>query len=139
MIPRPEPAVDPHQRGRVARASWFVGGWLAVLLGGIGIVVPGLPSVGFFIIAAWCFSKCSPRFEQWVLDLPKIGPMVADYRAGLGMPGRAKVVAITSMWIAISVSAAVLRGRWPIVVAVVALGLIGTAFIIWRVPVRPRG
>ena len=42
----------------------------------------------FFTVAAYCFGKSSPRFEQWVLDLPTIGPMVRDHRAGLGMPRR---------------------------------------------------
>ena len=79
------------------RWVWFLGGWLAVALGGIGIVVPGLPTTVFFIIAAWCFSRSSPRFEQWVLDLPKIGPMVRDHRAGLGMPRRAKAWAVGTM------------------------------------------
>jgi uncharacterized membrane protein YbaN (DUF454 family) len=50
--------------------------------------VPGLPTTGFFVLAAACFAKSSPRFERWVLDLPTVGPMVRDYRAGLGMPRR---------------------------------------------------
>jgi uncharacterized protein len=129
-----DPVAPP--RGRIVRAWWFAAGWLAVMVGAIGVVVPGLPTTVFFIIAAWCFSKSSPRFERWVLDLPKIGPMVRDHRDGLGMPRRAKGFALGTMWTAIAVSSFVLRNRWPIVVAVVALGLIGTAYIILRVPLR---
>lgn len=120
----------------MARACWFAAGWLAVAIGGIGIIVPGLPSTGFFILAAWCFSKCSPRFEQWVLNLPKVGPMVRDYRAGLGMSRQTKVVAIGSMWAAITISSVVLRERWSIVALIAVVGLIGTTFILWRVPTR---
>jgi uncharacterized membrane protein YbaN (DUF454 family) len=111
---------------------------MAVGVGAIGIVVPGLPTTVFFIIAAACFSRSSPRFERWVLDLPRIGPMVRSYRAGLGMPRRAKVAAIATMWAAIVLSAVLLRGRPVVVGVVVALGLIGTAYLRWRVPTREQ-
>ncbi|MEO5838000.1 MAG: YbaN family protein [Acidimicrobiales bacterium] len=125
-------------RNRVVRGVWFIAGWLAVGVGAVGIVVPGLPTTVFFIIAAWCFGKSSPRFERWVLDLPRIGPMVRSYREGLGMPRRAKVAALTMMWIAIAISAVFLRDRLAIVVVVIALGLIGSAYIVWRVPTREQ-
>jgi uncharacterized membrane protein YbaN (DUF454 family) len=123
-------------RNRVVRVCWFVAGWLAVGVGAIGIVVPGLPTTVFFIIAAWCFGRSSPRFERWVLDLPRIGPMVRSYREGLGMPRRAKVAALSTMWIAIVISALLLRDRPVIVVVVIGLGLVGSGYILWRVPTR---
>ena len=72
--------------GQLTRWVWFAVGWFAVGIGTVAIVVPGLPTTVFFIVAAACFSRSSPRFEQWVLDRPGIGPMVRDYRSGLGMP-----------------------------------------------------
>lgn len=122
---------------RVLRAGWFAAGWVSVGVGGVGIVVPGLPTTVFFIVAAYCFGRSSPRFEQWVLELPKIGPMVQDHRSGLGMPRRIKVVAISTMWAAITISAVVLRDRWPIAAAVGVLGVIGTWYIVARVPTKP--
>jgi uncharacterized membrane protein YbaN (DUF454 family) len=136
MIDEPAGATTPMPRHRVVRACWFVGGWMAVALGGVGIVVPGLPTTIFFIIAAACFSRSSPRFERWVLDLPRIGPMVRSYRAGLGMPRRAKIVALATMWLAIALSVVLLRDRPVIAAIVVALGLIGTSYVLWRVPTR---
>jgi uncharacterized membrane protein YbaN (DUF454 family) len=122
---------------RVVRAGWFAGGWVAVAVGGVGIVVPGLPTTVFFIIAAYCFGKSSPRFEQWVLDLPKVGPLVRDHRAGLGMTRTVKRTAITTMWIAIAVSAFVLYDRrWYAAVTAVVLGFIGTWYILARVPTK---
>jgi uncharacterized membrane protein YbaN (DUF454 family) len=136
MIDEPAGATTPMPRHRVVRACWFVGGWMAVALGGVGIVVPGLPTTVFFIVAAACFSRSSPRFERWVLDLPRIGPMVRSYRAGLGMPRRAKIAALSTMWLAIALSVGLLRDRLVIAAIVVALGLIGTSYLLWRVPTR---
>lgn len=124
---------------RVVRAWWLVVGFTAVGVGSIGIVVPGLPTTVFFILAAWCFGRSSPRFERWVLDRPRIGPLVADYRAGLGMPARTKAVAITTMWLAIGLSAFALRDRPWIAGVVVAAGVVGTAYLVTRVPTRASG
>lgn len=112
-------------------------GWLAVGLGGLGIVVPGLPTTGFFVLAAACFARSSPRFEQWVLGLPKIGPLVRDHRAGLGMPRRAKVLAIALMLTACALSSLALGS--PLLAGVVmGAGLVGTWYVGWRVPTRER-
>lgn len=118
---------------RRRRLVWIPVGLFCVGLGGLGIVLPGLPSTVFFIGAAAAFSKSSPRLEAWVLDLRGVGPLVRDYRAGLGMPRRAKVVAVAMMWTAIAAS--VLAVDRPLVrLAVVLLGVAGTVTI-----VRVRG
>jgi uncharacterized membrane protein YbaN (DUF454 family) len=123
--------------GGLRRWAWFGLGWLAVGLGSVGVVVPGLPTTGFFVLAAACFARSSPRFERWVLSLPSVGPMVRDYRAGLGMPRRAKVLAITMMLAACGISALVVDS--PLVDGlIVAAGLVGTWFVGWRVPTRER-
>jgi uncharacterized membrane protein YbaN (DUF454 family) len=126
------------RRGPVARAGWLVGGLVAVALGSIGIVVPGLPTTVCFIIAAWCFSHSSPRLERWVLNLPRIGPMVRDYRSGLGMPRRAKVIAISMIVVFVTLSVVVFIGTWPVRAIVLALGAVGVAYVAFRVPTRER-
>lgn len=132
MIPPDAPVV----RTGAVRIVWLAAGVAAVGLGGVGVVVPGLPTTVFFIIAASCFARSSPRFERWVLELPGIGPMVSDHRRGLGMPRRAKVIALSMMWAAILLSSVALRERPVIVAVLVAAGLVGSAYILGRVPTR---
>ncbi len=102
------------------------------------MIVPGLPTTGFMIIAAACFARCSPRFEQWILDLPGVGQSVADYRSGAGMPKRAKIVAVSMMVVAIAISAGILLDNTALRITTVVAGLIGTWFIVWRVPTAQR-
>lgn len=123
--------------GRARRLGWFLLGWAAVALGGVGVVVPGLPTTGFFVLAAACFARSSPRFEQWVLDLPAVGPMVRDYRAGLGMPRRAKVMAVTMIVVACSASAVVVAS--PVVSPLIlAAGAVGVWYVAARIATRPE-
>lgn len=117
----------------VRRMVWIPIGLVCVGIGGIGVVVPGLPSTGFFVLAA-AFARSSPRLEAWLLDLPGVGPLVRDYRAGLGMPRRAKVTAIAMMLTAVTISAVVVDPVWLKVVIVVA-GAVGTLFV-GRVPTK---
>ena len=119
------------------RWLWFGAGWVAVALGGIGVVVPGLPTTVFFIIAASCFARSSPRFEQWVLNLPRIGPMVRDHRDGLGMPWRAKAWAVGTM-VVVGGASALAAGHPAVSLAIIGAVAVGVWYVTSRVPTRER-
>lgn len=125
-------------RGRATRWAWLAVGWIAVGLGGLGVLVPGLPTTVFFVLAAACFARSSPRFERWVLSLPTIGPLVRAYRAGQGMPRRAKVTAIALMAIAVVASSAFVLSSPAARAAVVVAGLVGAWYVGWRIPTREQ-
>ena len=127
----------PLSRGPI-RFLWLVLGFASVGLGGVGVVVPGLPTTVFMVIGASCFARSSPRFEKWILDLPGIGSMVGDYRRGLGMPRRAKVLAISMIVVACGISAGLLIKQLVIRLVVVAVGLVGVWFVGLHVPTRER-
>jgi uncharacterized protein len=118
------------------RWFWIGAGFFFVALGFIGAFVPVMPSTVFFIIAAWCFSRGSERWLNWLLELPTVGPLVRDYRNGNGMPARAKLISVSMLTIAVLLSAWTLQtiyGR----VGVLALGGVGAWFILARVPTKP--
>lgn len=122
----------------LTRAGWATLGLLCVGMGGVGIIIPGLPSTVFFVMAAWCFSRSSPRLERWLLNLPTVGPLVADYRAGLGMPRRAKAIAITMIVVAVSLSVLLGLDHLGLQIVVAAVGAVGVWYVGWRVPTRER-
>ena len=57
-------------------------GWLSVTLGVIGIFLPVLPTTPFLLLAAACFARSSPRFYQWLVEHPQLGPWIRDYLNG---------------------------------------------------------
>ena len=81
------------------RWFWLICGALCLLLGVIGIVLPLLPTTPFVLLAAYCFSLGSARYEQWLLTHPRFGPMVRDWRSQRAVPMRAKQVAWGTMTI----------------------------------------
>jgi hypothetical protein len=94
------PAAPPApSRPRWVRWVWLICGALCLLLGAIGIMLPLLPTTPFVLLAAYCFSLGSARYERWLLAHPRFGPMVRDWRSQRAVPLRAKQVAWGTMTI----------------------------------------
>lgn len=73
-------------------------GTLCVALGFIGVVVPGLPTTPFLLLAAWCYARSSVRFHRWLLTNRWFGEYIKNYQEGRGMRLRDKVLALLLMW-----------------------------------------
>lgn len=89
----------------MSRLLLLVVGWLAVALGLLGVVLPLLPTTPFALIAAACFARSSPRWHRWLLATPVLGPALADWQAGRGVPRRAKLAALALLWPSILLAA----------------------------------
>jgi uncharacterized membrane protein YbaN (DUF454 family) len=68
----------------------FLIGWLSFVLGVLGAFLPILPTTPFLILSAYLFSKSSPRFHRWVLNLPFAGKAVKDWQENRVINPRAK-------------------------------------------------
>ena len=72
---------------------------LFVILGFIGAILPGMPTTVFLILAAWAASKGWPQMDDWLLNHPKYGPTLRDWRAHGTVPRKAKWLASIMMLI----------------------------------------
>ena len=88
---------SPLPRPPWQRALWLAAGIVSLVAGFIGVFLPVLPTVPFVLLAAFCFSKGSPRCERWLLEHRHFGPMVRDWRMHRSVPLRVKQFAILSM------------------------------------------
>lgn len=82
---------------KLYQSVYFVTGLCLVGIGIVGAFLPLLPSTIFFILAAACFAKSSPRFEAWIINHPTFGPPVRDWREYGAIPRPAKIIATVSM------------------------------------------
>lgn len=121
---------------KAKKATLTLLGFICVAIGIVGIVVPGLPTTVFMIVAAWLFSISNPRFEKWLLGLPKIGPAISNFREGLGMPRKAKIFALTSIFAFTALAAILLLKNLYVRSLVVVVALFGIWYIITRIPTR---
>ena len=72
---------------------------LFVVLGFIGAVLPGMPTTVFLILAAWAASKGWPQMDAWLLNHPKYGSTLRNWRENGTVQRRAKAVASIMMLI----------------------------------------
>lgn len=124
------------RRSPILRTLYAGVGLVFVGIGGLGVFVPGLPTTVFLIIAAWCFSRSSPRLERWLLDLPVLGQFVRDYRAGRGMPRSAKVTAYSAIVVFVGVAVVFVLDSVAIRLGLTLFGLTGLLYIRYAVPTR---
>jgi len=80
-------------------------GALSVVLGVLGMVLPLLPTTVFLLLAAWCFSKSSPRFHSWLLNNRLLGGYSSAYHEGRGMSLRDKWITLATLWVGIGITA----------------------------------
>lgn len=90
-------AASLHWTEHTRRALWLAAGALLLLAGIIGIFVPLLPTTPFVLLAAFCFSRGSERWERWLVHHPRFGPMVRNWRDHRAVPLRAKQLATVMM------------------------------------------
>ncbi len=79
------------------RVVYFCMGWVMVALGVIGMVMPLMPGAVFLIVAVACFARSSPRLEAWLLDHPRFGKALRDWRSDGAISRPAKFMACAGM------------------------------------------
>lgn len=77
----------------IRKALWRLLASSAVLLGAIGVALPGLPTVPFLLVAAWAGGHGWPELEQRLLEHPTYGPPIRRWRENRSVPRKAKWLA----------------------------------------------
>lgn len=87
-------------------------GWTAVILACLGVVLPVLPTTPFLLLAAWCFSRSSPRFHHWLLYRSWFGSYIRHWQIYKGLPKGAKPKAIIVILVTFTISIWVVSFWW---------------------------
>ncbi len=114
----------------MGRHLWTGAGLALVAIGAVGAFLPLLPTVPFLLLAAFCFAKGNPAWEQRLLDHPKYGPALRQWRERRAISRRAKKAALVAM--AISVGITALTAGWPWVLIPAAVMAISGTWILTR-------
>ncbi len=107
-------------------------GILCILLGLVGIILPVLPTTPFLLLAAYCFARSSERFHTWLVTNRLFGQYIQNFQAGRGIPRRTKVLAITMLWLMISISVIFFVSSWWLRAALVGVAIGVTIHLLRR-------
>jgi len=81
----------------MARLIWLFIGSSSLGLGTLGIFLPLLPTVPFYLLAAFGFSKSSSKMHDWMLNHKVFGPDIQNWNKNRVIHRRAKLMASAGM------------------------------------------
>ena len=104
-------------------------GSLSLGLALLGIFLPLLPTTPLLLLAAALYLRSSQRLYSWLMNHPKLGPYIRNFRENKAIPRRAKIVSVTMVWVTIGYCILfVLKPLW----LRIAMGLLA-AGISWHI------
>ena len=63
---------------KISRLLFGALAYVSLAIGLIAIVVPGLPTTEFILLAAWAATKSSPRLSAWMENHRLFGPILCN-------------------------------------------------------------
>lgn len=119
-------------RRGVVRYLYLGAGLLSIGLAIVGTLLPVVPTVPLVLLAGFFFSRSSERFDSWLVGHPLFGPIIRDWRAGLGFTVRAKIIAVSAIAISFSLTLLIAVESTAGRTGMVALALAVITYIVTR-------
>ena len=83
-----------------------IAGTAFLIIGGVGIILPLLPTTPFLLLAAVCYARSSERWYNWLLYNRWFGSYIRNWHEGKGIPMRTKILSVVFLIMTIGYSAA---------------------------------
>src|SRR5690606_32792237 len=117
------------------RGLWIALALLALALAVLGVLVPGLPTTPFVLLAAYAAARGSQRLHAWLHAHRLFGPLLHDWERYGAVSRRAKRMALATM-AACALVLALLAPHWWMAAAA-AVVMAGVAAWLWHRPEPP--
>jgi uncharacterized membrane protein YbaN (DUF454 family) len=106
-------------------------GFICLILGISGLVIPGLPTTPFILLAGYFFLKSSEKLHKWLLSRKYIGKPLRNYNEKKAFTKKTIIFSVILMWIMISASIIFLIENKIVQISVFLIGIIGTIFMMY--------
>ena len=123
-------------RERAIKTLLFSLGCLSLVLGFIGALLPIVPTTPFIILAAYLFSKSSPRVHSWLTSLPYFGDAIIDWEKNKVIRPKAKIMSIFVIILVFGSSIFFAKIHYGLKIMLAVLG-VGCSFFILTRKSRP--
>ena len=120
----------------IAARLWWLLAYASLGIGIVGIVVPGLPTVPFVLLAAFAAARGSQRLHGWLLAHRRFGPMIRDWQREGAVSRQSKRLA-TGMMAASAAVMLLTAPKWWMVATGTAIMAVVAAWL-WLRPEPSR-
>lgn len=115
---------------QLKRLVFLIIGCVSLGLGCVGIVLPILPTVPFFLLTVFCFSQSSQRLHDWFVNTKMYHKHLESFVQKKGMTARTKATILTSVTILMAIGF-VLMARKAIWVPCVILAIVWACHLVY--------
>ena len=112
------------------RITLIILGTFFLALGAVGVIVPGLPTTPFLLLAAGLYFRSSERLYSWLLNHRIFGKAIRSFRDTRSISLRAKVISIGTMWVMILLSIFLFIPNTALRITIAALGVMGSIMLL---------
>lgn len=88
---------------KIKKLIYTVLGCIGLGLGAVGTVLPILPTVPFFLMAAFCFAKSSEKLHNWFINTKLYKKNLESYVQGRGMTWATKIRIMVTVTLLMSI------------------------------------
>ena len=81
----------------IKKLFFLILGCVCLILGGIGVVLPILPTVPFFLVTVFCFANSSKKLHDWFVGTDIYTKNLESFVQKKGMTARTKAGIISSV------------------------------------------
>lgn len=106
------------------KITFIIIGSISLVLGIIGIFVPGLPTTPFLILTSALYIRSSNKLYNLLISNKYLGQPIKSFHENKGMTVQLKIYSIVIMWIMISVSVYFINS--PVQYFILIAGIAGT-------------
>ena len=115
---------------KLKQIIFLIIGCLSLALGCVGIVLPILPTVPFFLLTVFCFANSSQKLHDWFIGTQMYKKHLESFVQKKGMTVRTKATIITSVTALMAVGF-VLMLRKGIIVPCVILAVVWVCHLVY--------
>ena len=115
---------------QLKRLIFLIIGCVSLGLGCVGIVLPILPTVPFFLLTVFCFSQSSQRLHDWFVNTKMYHKHLESFVRKKGMTARTKATILTSVTALMAVGF-ILMARKAIWVPCVILAIVWVCHLVY--------
>ncbi len=112
-------------------------GFIFLVFGAIGILVPVWPTTPFVLAAVGCFSS-APRIRARIISIPFFREHVENYEHRRGLTRKTFIISMVWLWGMLILSAALIRSLWSLLLLAV-VGITVTIHLVWMAKAKEEG
>ncbi|MDY3052503.1 MAG: YbaN family protein [Ndongobacter sp.] len=121
---------------KLKRFVYAIIGWVSLGLGVVGLCLPVLPTVPFFLLTAYCFTKSSVRLHDWFVGTKMYRKHIEGFVRKKGMTRTAKLWTLSTLTLVFGAGFFAMHRLGAIRWIVFAVWVCHVLYFLFRVPTR---